>query len=1192
MPYTLIGLRLITATGAGTYTPTSGTNLVIVELMGAGAGGGSSAKAVSVDSIGNGGSAGAYIRHVLSASFNGASYVVGAKGVGGVDAGGGSTTGHAGANGADTTFTDTSGSPVTYTAGGGVGGLWAGSGSSLVTAATAGGVPSNGDIQEHGGNAIVGFGTGNIFVGWSGAGGRSKYSNGGAGVSNPGSAASAGVSAGGYGGGGGGSYAHNTLSGANGGDGSNGLIIIWEYATNDNLGALVIDAPAISGTGGISISGSGDTTFDVAAIDATGSFLLAGAAAVLFDVAAISGSGAAVNPNPGPGTIQFGPSAIAGIGAVGGGGNGTMSMDAPIISGKGVTSSTATAATDEPKPQWIQSPQYTAPPDGIGVAIVPNSAAWGNSPWVTVVDVTDASWLLTGMVTQPDTLGQLTVVSETFEVDVAVGDPGSEVVVDTFRGQYSRTYYVSPGFIPRPILLDNIATGSRVSVRLRKSNTTTDPWHIALVYYKKPVVGFAATTARPQKSYPSGTGNIGLTIGASAWVNSTWTQIVASAATAVVIVGIVPDTNHLREWEFDIGIGAPSSEVVVSTFRFRDPYSAGSIGGPRFVPLYNPLNNIPAGSRIAVRTRISVVLGDTASVSIVYIDGPFSGAGDGTTTGANGACTITIDHPGIDGSGHVGTTGIGTVTIDGSAIIGSDVHNPGTGDTTFDVPTTNGSGTIGTTGTGSEAIDAPAFVGTGSVSTSPTSTIAFQHPTLSGTGSSGVSSTGGSAAISFRHPTISGSSGIRIEDTDDAMAVIDSYPAGTAFIFATGIHRNVTITPRNGDNYTFETGAILNGSVLLTNPHGVSPWMYANQHQQGTYDTAGGAAYTSDRQASGHPEDVYFDGVFLQSVSSYDQGGPGKFYFDYINAVIYIWDDPTGHTVECSVNSTAIAAANVSALFTNATVEKYACITQTAAVVLGPGCVFQNGEVRLCHYAGIETGPGSQVLGSHIHHNGVFGFIGSGNPLIDNDEIDHNNLVGGDPFWGAGGSKWVYANGLVVSNNNSHDNLGPGFWTDINNINVTYFNNTVTNNFRAGIFHEISYSAVISFNTCTDNGNNLFGSWPTEANISVCDSPNVEIHHNICIGGYTGIGVLQDDRGVFSTDQTNGLWQINNLYIHDNSVTVTTGAAFIFYAPSGDYFTSRNNRCLTNTWSTIGISQPFQWNGALNLSGFHAAGQS
>ncbi len=62
-------------------------------------------------------------------------------------------------------------------------------------------------------------------------------------------------------------------------------------------------------------------------------------------------------------------------------------------------------------------------------------------------------------------------------------------------------------------------------------------------------------------------------------------------------------------------------------------------------------------------------------------------------------------------------------------------------------------------------------------------------------------------------------------------------------------------------------------------------------------------------------------------------------------------------------------------------------------------------------------------------------------------------------------SKFAYSDTLTVSNNYSHDNDGPGMWTDISSIRTLYEKNIVMNNARAGIFHETSYDAVIRNNT-------------------------------------------------------------------------------------------------------------------------------
>lgn len=562
----------------------------------------------------------------------------------------------------------------------------------------------------------------------------------------------------------------------------------------------------------------------------------------------------------------------------------------------------------------------------------------------------------------------------------------------------------------------------------------------------------------------------------------------------------------------------------------------------------------------------------------------------GAATAITGTGAVTIGPPAVDATGAVTGTApsgvtLGAPTVDSSGDAGALLG------ATIGAPVVAGSGTVETPGTGDVTIGAPSVIGGNAPLDSG---VTIGAPAVSGTGTEQIPGTG--AAV-IGAPTVVGAgsssgTGLLIATTDVAQSIIDAHPAGTTFTVQAGLHRDA-FTPRTGDTYNGETGAIFSGAIALTSHTGSNPWVYANQHQAGTYNTAAGAAYQAGHDASGHPENVYFDNAFLEMVSNFSDGGPGKAFFDYGAATISIWDDPSGHTVECSVLPTAVAAASVGANYNNIIFEKYACLTQQAAVVLGAGNVMSSCEVRLNHYGGIETGPGAQVFGGRVHHNGVFGFIGSGNPLIQGVEVDHNNLVFGDPFWGAGGSKWVFADGLRVLNCNSHDNLGPGFWTDINNINVLYDGNTCTNNLRAGIFHEISYAAVISNNTCTNNGNTLFGSYPTEANISVCDSPNVEVKFNTCTGGAWGIGVLQDDRGGSNPDQNHGLWETANLNVHHNTITISSGVAAGMYG-NGDtsYFTSRGNSFHDNTFNTGSIAQPFQWNGALDLAGFHAAGQS
>lgn len=223
----LIGRQIITATGAGTYTPTTGTNSIIIEMVGGGGGGGGcGASGANQGSRSSAGGGGAYLRKRLTANFSGAAYSVGTGGNGGTA---GANNGTAGGN---TTFTDTAGSPTVYTAGGGS----AGSGQAAIAltnisiGVTAGGTATNGDINISGGSSGIGAVLVATGGGWTGQGGSSIFSAGAAATRSNSAGSTTGAAATGYGGGGGAGYSQNSSAAAAGGNGSQGILIIWEYS--------------------------------------------------------------------------------------------------------------------------------------------------------------------------------------------------------------------------------------------------------------------------------------------------------------------------------------------------------------------------------------------------------------------------------------------------------------------------------------------------------------------------------------------------------------------------------------------------------------------------------------------------------------------------------------------------------------------------------------------------------------------------------------------------------------------------------------------------------------------------------------------------------------------------------------------------------------------------------------------------
>lgn len=151
-----------TLSGSGTYTPTAGTQFIIVEMCGGGGGSGGVSAAAGVIATSASGAPGGYLRFMMSAAQIGASlsYSVGAAGAAGT-----STPGDGG-NGGATTFGG-------WTAAAGAGSALANSTASSVTA------PLNGTntvgtgivIQNFrcAGNNAAGFSIGTSFYGFGGA---------------------------------------------------------------------------------------------------------------------------------------------------------------------------------------------------------------------------------------------------------------------------------------------------------------------------------------------------------------------------------------------------------------------------------------------------------------------------------------------------------------------------------------------------------------------------------------------------------------------------------------------------------------------------------------------------------------------------------------------------------------------------------------------------------------------------------------------------------------------------------------------------------------------------------------------------------------------------------------------------------------------------------------------------------------
>lgn len=433
-----------------------------------------------------------------------------------------------------------------------------------------------------------------------------------------------------------------------------------------------------------------------------------------------------------------------------------------------------------------------------------------------------------------------------------------------------------------------------------------------------------------------------------------------------------------------------------------------------------------------------------------------------------------------------------------------------------------------------------------------------------------------------------------VSPSDDLQALIKASPEGQAFRFAPGVYRLQPITPKDGNVFYGQPGAVINGSRVLTEfSHEGSIWV--------------GSGVTQEKgQQSGYclkgydscifPEDLFIDDTLVRRVSSRAEVKKGRWYFDYTNHRIILGDDPTGHKVELGQSRFAFGGPAKDVTVRGFVIEKFAAPSQRGAIdMAGAGWTVEENEVRFVHGAGVSGEASATVRANSLHHNGQQGLhFGAGSDiLVENNTIAYNNTVGFDGGWEAGGAKFANTERLEVRGNIVVSNKGPGLWTDVSNNDTVYEHNRVESNDGPGIFHEISYKATIKNNTVAGNGTQ-YDPWLWGGQIVISNSPNVEIHHNdVTVAAKAGDGITV----VQSSDRGTGKYGphvTKNVSVYSNTIrylgTVGTSGAGADINASDFY--AANIRFDYNTYIVPDSkAHLWEWRGPQDWDGIRAAGQ-
>ncbi|MBA3684569.1 MAG: right-handed parallel beta-helix repeat-containing protein [Planctomycetes bacterium] len=440
--------------------------------------------------------------------------------------------------------------------------------------------------------------------------------------------------------------------------------------------------------------------------------------------------------------------------------------------------------------------------------------------------------------------------------------------------------------------------------------------------------------------------------------------------------------------------------------------------------------------------------------------------------------------------------------------------------------------------------------------------------------------------------------------------VVNANPEGTTFRIKRGLHRLQEITPKHGQVFVGEVGAVLSGARLLTSFQREGEyWVATGQTQQGQVhgDGAPGCPY---------PEDLFFDDQPLEHVRSLAEVVAGKWFFDYAADKIYFRDDHAGRRVETGVARRAFGGSANDVVIRNLTIEKYAIPGQMGAIgdqIPGDRWVIEGCETRLNHGLGIVLGNGGRAIACYAHDNGhtgigsrgAFAFDQCNDQLVEATEISGNNYAKFVWGWSAGGAKFAMTKNLVFRGNNVHSNGGPGLWTDISCRDTTYEDNLIWENEQSGIMHEISYAAVIRRNRVLRNCKQLDPdqTWMYGAQIHVSISQDTEVYDNdieVAASGGTGITVSQQDRPAHDP-RVFGDLLAKNVRVHHNTMIFRgtrghTGLAQdLRDNPAGSeaVFASQGNSFDWNTYISPSLAdRHWAWmNGNRNWNDFRAYGQ-
>lgn len=375
---------------------------------------------------------------------------------------------------------------------------------------------------------------------------------------------------------------------------------------------------------------------------------------------------------------------------------------------------------------------------------------------------------------------------------------------------------------------------------------------------------------------------------------------------------------------------------------------------------------------------------------------------------------------------------------------------------------------------------------------------------------------------------------IAVHPGQSIQAAADRAGPGAALCLKAGVHRAQAVRPLAGQSFHGE-----GHSTILSGAREVTGFRQSGNRWIASQPT--GSETPHGQCAKLHPlcnlpTQVFLGDRLLQRVGARDEVRPGQVFIDPARKEIVLAEDPTGQIVETTVAAFALESRAPDVLISNLVVERYKSSAQHGAIhgFNAARWTARNVEARWNSGAGISLGTEGQILDTLIHHNGQIGVVMDGrNVVLAGNEIAFNNVLGFDAAWEAGGVKIAESDGVEMLRNFVHHNGGPGLWCDINCRRVVYEGNTVELNDGAGIFHEISFAAVIRNNVVRHNGR-AGRDWYWNSEIQIAASEDVEVTGNTITVGDLGRAIVLIDQN--RSKEMGGKYKTRRNWVHHNVI--------------------------------------------------------